>query len=457
MISDFVKSVQQGKIDPVHHIRSALEEVKNINQQFHYCTTIPEQSALAESKEAKTGRLAGVAVSVKDCICVKDIESTAGSAILKGYHPVMDATAVQRLKDEGAIIIAKTAQDEFGFGSFAVNVGIGMEIPKNPVDPERACGGSSGGSAGLTRKVSFPHVSLAESTGGSIVCPASFCGVYGLCPTYGVVSRYGLMDYANSLDKIGPMATSVDDLKLVMDIIGHMDPRDSTCTGPQHAKVIQKPRIGLLKSSFAQGVDPKVQSAVREFVEKLKRSGFSVSEVELPLTEKYGISCYYLISMCEASTNLAKFCGMRYGAHEPLDGNFNEYFSKVRSKYFNEESKRRIIIGTFARMAGYRDAYYLKAMRVRTKIIEEYKKIFTSVDILLSPTMPILPPRFADIGNLSPLQQYMMDIMTVGPNLAGLPHLNIPAGSVEGLPVGMLLIADHYQEQTLLACAKVLE
>src|SRR3989344_7170301 len=228
MISDFVKSVQQGKIDPVHHIRSALEEVKNINQQFHYCTTIPEQSALAESKEAKTGRLAGVAVSVKDCICVKDIESTAGSAILKGYHPALDATAGQRLKDEGAIIIAKTAQDEFGFGSFAVNVGIGMEIPKNPVDPERAGGGSSGGSAGLTRKVSFPHVAIAESTGGSIVCPASFCGVYGLCPTYGLVSRYGLMDYASSLDKIGVMAKRIDEIALGLSVIAGHDEKDAT-------------------------------------------------------------------------------------------------------------------------------------------------------------------------------------------------------------------------------------
>ena len=360
------------------------------------------------------------------------------------------------MKKEGGLVIGKTSQDEFGFGSFNVNVGLGMKIPLNPFDKERACGGSSGGSAGITNKASFRHISLAESTGGSIVCPASFCGVAGLCPTYGRVSRYGLMDYSNSLDKIGPMAKNVEDIALMMEVIAGFDKNESTSLNVAVEKYtdflgkdIKKLKIGIIKEAFGKGTDKEITKMILD-----KISGLNYDEISLPLTNKYGVYTYYLIAMCEASTNLAKYCGMRYGIHEKLEGNFNEYFSKVRSHNFNEESKRRIIIGTFARMAGYRDAYYIKAMQLRTKIIEEYKKLFKKYDVLISPTMPVVAPRFKEIEKLTPLQMYMMDILTVGPNLAGLPHLTIPVGFKDEMPVGMMFIGDHLAEGKIIQAGR---
>jgi len=435
-----------------------LEECKRIDDEYHYF------NAISESEKSGEGRLAGLAISVKDNICVKDMESRAGSKILSGYRPKFDATAVQRVIDEGAIIIGKTAQDEFGFGTFSTNVGIGMKVPLNPFDKERACGGSSGGSAGLAQKAEFRHVSLGESTGGSIVAPASFCGVVGLCPTYGRVSRYGLIDYGNSLDKIGPIGKTLADVALVQEIISGFDEKESTTLNEPVDNYsdwidqdIKGVKIGVIKECFTEGVDDPVKKTVWEGIEKLKQAGAHVEEVSLPLVSQYGVEAYYLIAMSESSTNLAKYCGMRYGAHRKLEGVFNEYFSKVRSANFGKEAKRRIIIGTFARMAGQRDAFYMKAMAVRTKIIQEYKEVFKKYKVLVCPTMPVLPPRFSDIEKLTPLQNYMMDVMTVGPNLAGLPHMNVNAGFVEGLPVGMLLIADHLKERRLFQVGGVLE
>lgn len=409
-----------------------------------------------ELAKAPGGKLAGLFITIKDCIVVKDVESRAGSAILNGYVPLFDATVVSRLKKHGAIILGKTAQDAFGFGSFSVNVGKGFKIPKNPFDRDRTTGGSSGGAAGITKKADFPHVAIAESTGGSIVCPASFCGVFGLCPTYGRVSRYGLMDYANSLDKIGPIAKNIYDIALVMEIISGHDPNESTTLKaqvPKYTDSVNKSVNGMkvaIIRDLLDKADPEVKQKTEEAIKKLERAGVSTEEANLPLTKDYAIATYYLISTAEASTNLAKYCGMRYGAHEKLEGNFNEYFTKVRSLYFNNEAKRRIILGTFARMAGYRDAYYLKALKVRTKIIEEYKNVFKKYDAILTPTMPMLPPKFDDIKKLTPLQNYLADVLTVGPNLAGMPHLNIPVGEHEGLPIGVLLTADHLQEEKLI-------
>lgn len=432
----------------------SIEDVKKINKEYHYLNVISED--LAKSKQNK-GKLSGVTISVKDCIVVKGVESRAGSRILEGYKPLFDATVIEKVKAEGGIIIGKTAQDAFGFGSFAKNVGLEMDIPLNPFDKERCCGGSSGGCAGITQKMEGKHISIAESTGGSIVTPASFCGVFGLCPTYGRVSRYGLMDYANSLDKIGPMAKDIESIALALEIISGYDKRDSTSLNvpvDKYSSYINKPikgmKVGLIKESLGKGVSEDIKKVILSYKESLEKEGAIVEEISLPLTSKYGIPAYYLIAVSEASTNLARYCGMRYGKSEKLEGSFNEYFSDVRSKNFNEESKRRIILGTFARMAGYRNAYYIKAMKVRTKIIEEYKKAFKKHDVLLSPTMPVLPPKFEDIEKLTPLETYMMDIMTVGPNIAGLPHMNVPVGFTSGLPVGALLISDHLNEGKLI-------
>ena len=347
--------------------------------------------------------------------------------------------------------------DEFGFGSFNVNTEI---IPKNPWDISRVCGGSSGGSACFTALADFPHIALAESTGGSISCPASFCGVVGLTPTYGVVSRYGLIDYANSLDKIGVMAKSVKDCAHVLSIISKRDEKDSTNVGGEsdytkyHTSRI-KFSVAVAKEYFS-GVDENVEKIVWHAIKELESEGIEYEEVSLPLTE-YALAAYYIIATSEASTNLAKFCGMRYGLHLPLQGNFNEYFSAVRSEGFGNEAKRRIILGTYTRMSGFREQFYLKALKIRAKIIEEFKSVFKKFDCILAPTMPMLPPKFKDIQNLTPLQHYLADVLTVPINLAGMPHLSLPCGFSKGLPVGLHILGDHFEEGKIIALASFYE
>jgi len=445
-VEEYVTGVRKGEISVKENIKKILNEAKKINKEYNYFNVISDD-ALTKAEEVeknRKGKLAGLPISVKDCVCVKGMESRAGSLILKGYKPVINATVIERLEKEGAIIIGKTSQDEFGFGSFSTNTD---NIPKNPLDKMRSCGGSSGGAAGFTRKTENVHAAIAESTGGSIACPASFCGVAGLTPTYGVVSRYGLIDYANSLDKIGIIGKNVKDTKLVFDVIKGKDERDSTSVDADF-KDSKVKKIAVIKESL--NVDKEIKEIVLSKVGK-------VEQVSLPLVSKYALSCYYLISMSEASTNLAKYCGLRYGESLELNGNFNEYFSKVRSKFFTKESKRRIILGTFARMSGFRDAYYLRAMKLRTLIIEEYKKLFREYDILVSPTMPIVAPKFSDIKKLSPMENYMMDILTVGPNLAGLPHLSVNIGTKDKMPVGLMLIGDHFAEEKLTVKGEELE
>ncbi len=447
-VQDFVNKVKKKEIDVVEHTENILKEAKKINKDYGYFTVISDKLALEQAKKIKKepkGKLAGLPVSIKDCICVKGVESAAGSEILKGYKPTFNATAVQRLIDEGAIIIGKTSQDEFGFGGFSVNT---KTIPKNPHDKTRSCGGSSGGAAGFTATTNFTHVALAESTGGSIANPASFCGVFGLTPTYGLVSRYGLIDYANSLDKIGVMSKNAEDSKVILDVISGHDKRDSTSLSKDLVKDSKIKKIAIIKESL--NVNKEIKDLI---LSKVK----DYDLISLPITEKYAIPAYYIIATAEASTNLAKYSGFKYGQEEELTGYYNEYFSKVRSKYFSKEAKRRIILGTFARMAGFRNAYYLKAMKVRTLIINEYKKAFSKYDVILSPSMPILAPRFSEIEKLTPLENYNMDKLTVGPNLAGLPHASINIGSMNNLPVGLMAIADYLNENKLFELNKIIK
>jgi aspartyl-tRNA(Asn)/glutamyl-tRNA(Gln) amidotransferase subunit A len=431
-----------------------LEKARKIQEKFSPFITIAD-----EVEKEKNGRLVGIAISVKDNICTKGMRTTAGSKILENYIPPFDATVVERCKKEGAFILGKTAMDEFGFGTFSVNCA--FSIPKNPYDTKRSCGGSSGGAACLTAVADFPHIAIAESTGGSISCPASFCGVVGLTPTYGRVSRWGLIDYANSLDKIGCIGKSVRDVALLLSVISGPDEFDSTCLNlPKEdftsylVEDVRKIRIGVPKEYFE--VDEKIAKIVWQGIKVLEDQGATYEEISLPYT-KYALYSYYMIAMAEASTNLAKFCGIRYGLELELKGSFDEYFSAVRGKGFGEEAKRRIILGTFARMAGFRDAYYLKALKVRTKIIQEFKLAFKKFDVLIAPTMPIVAPRFEEIEKLEPIEQYMMDILTVAPNLAGIPHVSIPCGFLNGLPVGMHIMADHFQEKNALRVAYTFE
>jgi len=305
-------------------------------------------------------------------------------------------------------------------------------------------------------------MALAESTGGSISCPASFCGVVGLTPTYGLVSRWGLIDYANSLDKIGVIGKKVEDTALMLDVIAGQDKKDFTSVRRKgnYSKSLKGDvkglKIGVPREYFGEGVDKDVSKAVMDAVGKLENLGARIVRVSLPMT-KYVVSAYYIIACSEASTNLAKFCGMRYGKEESIVGDYNRYFSKVRGEYFGEEAKRRLLLGTFSRMAGYRDKYYLKAMQVRTKIIQDFKLAFKRCGVLVSPTMPVIAQKFSEIEKLIPVQQYMMDVLTVGPNLAGIPQLSVPCGLVKGMPVGMHILGDHLEERKVLEVGKAVE
>jgi len=457
---EFVKKVKSGEIDIVENIHKVIEECKKINKDYNYFNVISEELAINQAKAISKnpkGKLAGLPVSIKDCICVKGVETRSGSAVLNGYKPVFNATVIKKVVAEGGIIIGKTAQDEFGFGSFSTNVGKGFKIPLNPFNKQYCTGGSSGGSGGITQKASFAHIGLGESTGGSIVNPASFCGVFGLCPTYGRVSRHGLLDYGNSLDKIGPLARHIEDIALMQGVISGYDPNESTSLDvpvddylSYIGKDVKGMKVGIIDFGIGDSIDEPVRKKTLEAIEKLKAMGVEIEKVSLPFSHKYGIPVYFLLAASEASTNLARYCGMRYGADGKLEDSFNEYFARVRSEHFGDEAKRRIILGTFARMAGTRDAYYIKAAQIRTKMIEEYKKAFGKFDALINPTVNVMPPRIKDIDKLSPLQQFMIDALTVVPNLVGMPHLNVPMGLVDGLPSGIMLTGDHLKEGKLI-------
>lgn len=464
-IKDHISKVLKKEIDIVKLTKEVIAKCKKLNSEYDCFVEISEEQAIEQAKKiAKNpkGKLAGVFVSVKDSICVKDVQTRGGSKILEGYKPPFNATSVQNCVDEGAIIIGKTSQDEFGFGGFSVNVGVGFNIPKNPIDKNRATGGSSGGAGAISKLADFPHIALGESTGGSIVAPASFCGVIGLCPTYGRVSRYGLLDYGNSLDKVGPIGQDMYDVALGMQVVASYDNKDSTSVDkpvPDYTKALNKNiqgmKIGIIKEGFGDGINSEVKEEILKKVEELKSKGAFVEEISLKKTIEFGIAAYYIIATCEASTNLAKYCGMRYGKEDKLEGTFNDYFTNVRSNYFGEETKRRIMIGTFARTSGYRDAYYIKAMKVRTLIIDEYKKAFEKFDVLISPTTPTVAPKFDELSKMTPLQHYLADVLTVGPNLAGLPHINIPIKGKK-MPIGLMITANHFDEEKLIRLGKEL-
>lgn len=442
--------IQEIKVSESKELNYIEEfDVKDVLKQFE------ELKKSFEKKDSKYyGKLFGVPITVKDAICVKGIESKAGSKILKGYKPLIDATVIQKARAEGAIILAKTTQDEFGFGTFSTNT---AKVPKNPFDNNRSCGGSSGGAGGFTAFTKNYHLAIGESTGGSIAAPASFCGAVGFTPTYGVVSRFGLIDYANSLDKIGAVAKNASDAALLLEVIAGYDELDSTSLKQGFVKE-EAPikRLAVIKDFF-DGCDEEVKKVIKKKIEELKKF-YTIEEVSLPLNVKYALSAYYVIATCEASTNLAKLSGLRYGVQGSVEGkHFDEYFSEIRSKEFGAEAKRRIILGTFARMSGYRDAYYLKSMRVRAKLIDEFNSAFKKYDLLICPTMPTIAPRFSEIEKLTPLQNFAMDLCTVPANLAGLPHISCNAGFSNGMPIGIMAIAPHLQEKRLYSFASVVE
>lgn len=458
-VKEFIKE-RQTEISP-DRLHSHLKELEDNYNCFRQINSLDSLQKI----QNKDKDLNGLPISVKDSICVQGKLSSAGSRILENYTPPFDATAVERAKNAGSTFIGKTNMDEFGFGTFSTNCA--FETPKNPWDKERSAGGSSGGAAVVTSAIDYPHVALGQSTGGSISCPASFTGVVGLTPTYGLVSRYGLISYANSLDKIGPLGKSVFDVALMMDVIKGEDYRDQTTVSRQQGSLhgslkakVEGKKIGVIKELIEyEGVNPKVRDNFWNSLKKLEELGASYELISMPtLKKEFSIPAYYIISMAEASTNLAKYSGIRYGLEKTPDKkSFNQYFKEVRSEGFGQEAKRRILLGSYTRKAGYRDQYYLKALKVRRKAIEEYKEKFKRFDLLASPSMPNVAPKLSEIAKLNPIDIYAMDVMTVGPNLAGMPHLSLPNGFVKGLPTGLHLIGDHFQEQEVLNAGYALE
>jgi len=392
--------------------------------------------------------------SAKDNLTSSEYETCSGSRILEGYYPVFDASVIESLKKKGGKLIGKTNMDEFGFGTFSVNSAFG--IPRNPFDTERSCGGSSGGSACAACAIDG-HVSLGVSTGGSICCPASFCGIYGLVPTYGRVSRYGLIDYGNSLDKIGLLSANPKDMRKYLPTIAGKDPRDPTsCIQPELNLHTGPVKSVAIPEEATEGLSKDVSKAFSKGLETLKSAGVDVETVKMPAL-KYAMPAYYILATSEASTNLARYVGMRYGHQDgDLSKKFDECFTDVRSKYFGVEAKRRILLGTYTRMEGFRDRYYAKALNVRMYVIDAYKNVLSNHDAVLTPTMPFVSPKFTDIDKMTPVESYKTDYLTVPPNLAGTPHLSVPCGyDSEGMPVGMQFVTDHWYEGMLVDTAEM--
>ncbi|KQM10235.1 Glutamyl-tRNA(Gln) amidotransferase subunit A [bioreactor metagenome] len=416
-----------------------LSDLAKINERYNMFSEItPETSTDAE-----------FAFSAKDNLTAVGFQARAGSAILEGYRPVFDAACVERMRSAGGFLVGKTNMDEFGFGSFSMNSAYG--VPRNPYDIERSCGGSSGGAA-CAAAVIDGHVALGVSTGGSIACPASFCGVYGMAPTYGRVSRYGLIDYGNSMDKVGILSGDAKDLGRYLPLISGDDMRDPvSCNHPPLQKRFRKLRsVAVVRGEASAGVNSAMGSAEEE----LRSMSVDVETVSMD-TLRYALPAYYVLASAEGSTNIARYCGLRYGRQDgDLTLKFDDYFTKMRSRYLGEETKRRVILGTFTRMMGFRDKYYAKALGVRNAIISEYKRIFERFDAVLTPTMPFISPRFDEISGMSALETYHADVLSVPPNLSGLPHISMPCGYSEGMPVGMMLVADHWNDDILLSAAE---
>jgi aspartyl-tRNA(Asn)/glutamyl-tRNA(Gln) amidotransferase subunit A len=404
--------------------------------------------------------LAGVPVGIKDVLVTQGAPATAGSKILEGYWPPYDATAVSKLDAAGAVILGKMNCDEFAMGSSNENSAYGPV--RNPVDTERVSGGSSGGPAAAVA-ANLAVATLGSDTGGSIRQPASFCGVVGVLPTYGRVSRYGLIAFASSLDRVGPFAGNVRDAATMLGVIAGHDPNDATSSAapvPDYAAESDRPaeglRLGVPAEYFAEGLDDEVRAAIESGIAALKAAGCTVKPVSLPHT-RYAVPTYYLVATAEASANLARFDGVRYGYRSPASESLSALYSHSRDQAFGAEVKRRIFLGTYALSAGYYDAYYLKAQQVRRLLAEEYLRAFAEVDAIVTPTSPV--PAFK-LGEKTgdPLAMYLADIYTVTASLAGICGVTVPCGRTQaGLPVGMQVLAAHLNEGTAFRVARAVE
>jgi len=460
------KEIEQGAITcerVTEHFLEAVERGRRLNA---FLTVFPvralEQARTVDKKIAagKAGSLAGMVVAVKDVLCMKGERVTCGSKILENFVSLYDATAVQKLLAEDAILIGKTNMDEFAMGSSTENSAFG--VVRNPVDESRVPGGSSGGSC-VAVAGGMSHTALGTDTGGSIRQPASFCGVVGLKPTYGRVSRYGLVALSSSFDQIGPFANSVADAARVLQVIAGHDDHDSTSARvpvPDYASSLTKDvrgtKIGLPKEALTEGVQSEVREEIEKTVDRFREAGALIHTVTLPHLE-YNISAYYILMTAEASSNLARYDGARYGYRSSKGSDLTEMYIASRSEGFGAETKRRIMLGTYVLSAGYYDAYYRKAQKVRRLIQEDFINAFNEVDCVLMPTSPTTAFSIGEKIN-DPLQMYLSDIYTVSANLAGVPAISVPCGSDKrGLPIGVQLVGKQFDEATILRVADFLE
>lgn len=462
------KKIKEKEVSVPEATKAAIAAIKEKEGALNAFVTVDEEGALKQAAEIQkkidagelTGPLAGVPVAIKDVMCTEGLLTTCSSEILNNFVPVYTAEAVLNLQKAGAVIVGKTNMDEFAMGSTTETSAYG--ITKNPYNTAHVPGGSSGGSAAAVAGREVPYA-LGSDTGGSIRQPSSYCGITGLKPTYGTVSRYGLIAYASSLDQIGPMTKDVTDCAAVLEAIASYDPKDSTSVKREDYDFtsalvddVKDMRIGIPKDYIGEGLDPEVKAAILSAAEVLKKKGAIVEEFDLELV-KYAIPAYYIIACAEASSNLARFDGVKYGYRAKDFDGLHDMYKKTRSEGFGAEVKRRIMLGSFVLSSGYYDAYYVKALKVKALIKQAFDKAFEKYDCILGPVAPTTAP---EIGkSLSdPLKMYLSDIYTISVNLAGLPGISLPCGTDgKGLPIGLQLIGDAFQEKKIIRAAYAYE
>ncbi len=463
------KKIKAGEVTAMDAAKAALDQIKEKEDSIHsFVTVLDEDTVMKQAKEVQekieagelTGPLAGVPVAIKDNMCTEGILTTCSSKILSNFKPTFSSEAVLNLEKAGAVIIGKTNMDEFAMGSTTETSAYG--VTRNPHNTEHVPGGSSGGSCAAVAAEEVPYA-LGSDTGGSIRQPSSFCGVTGIKPTYGTVSRYGLIAYGSSLDQIGPVAKDVTDCATILEIIASHDTKDSTSVKREDTDFtsalvddVKGMKIGIPRDYFGEGLDPQVKEAVLNAAKVLEAKGAIVEEFDLSLVE-YAIPAYYVIASAEASSNLSRFDGVKYGYRTEEYEDLHNMYKKTRSEGFGPEVKRRIMLGSFVLSSGYYDAYYLKALRTKALIKKAFDKAFEKYDVILSPAAPTTAPKIGD--SLSdPIKMYLGDIYTISVNLAGLPGISVPCGKDDkGLPIGVQLIGDCFQEKKIIQAGYTFE
>jgi len=461
---ELAKMIRSKDVTVPQIVASVYDNIDNVEKDINAYISLQKEEAMKKAeeiqKEFDSGKdmpiLAGIPIAVKDNICTKNMKTTCASKMLENFEPPYNATVIEKLEEQGAIIIGKANLDEFAMGGSTENSA--FKLTKNPHNLECVPGGSSGGSAASVA-ANEAILSLGSDTGGSIRQPSSFCGVVGLKPTYGTVSRYGLVAFASSLDQIGPIAKDVEDVAILFNAISGHDEKDTTSVNMEHpdytkalTKGVEGLKIGLPKEFFGEGINKEVKETILKKVEELKEQGAVVEEFSMPSIDR-ALSIYYIISSAEASSNLSRYDGVKYGYRSKDSNGINEMYENTRSEGFGPEVKRRIMLGTYVLSSGYYDAYYNKALKARTLVINEFNKAFEKYDVIVGPTAPTTAFKIGEKVN-NPLEMYLADICTVPVNIAGLPAISVPVGTdSKNLPIGMQIIGKAFYESTILRIA----